>query len=105
MSTPVVSAPVQAAAPVVSSCCGGGMVTAPQMTYGTEVPMGTVMSSETLPMEQGVVYGGETVVESGEAVQASPSDNVVSEGMLESTTTSDLVQPPVAEGTAAPEGN
>jgi hypothetical protein len=86
------------------------MVAAPQMTYGTAVPMGTVMGSETLPMEQGVVYGsevvGETVVESGEAVQTSPSDNVVSEDTLESTTTSDLVQPPAtAESVVAPEDN
>jgi len=47
---------------------------------------GSAMTVESLPVEGGVV-SEETILETGSAVQASPSD---------STVTSDIVEPPVA---------
>jgi len=62
---------------------GNTVMGAPIM--GTTID-GTVMSVDSLPVE-GSVVTGETILETGSAVQASPSD---------STVTSDIVEPPVA---------
>ena len=96
-------APVSVAAPIVSNCCGGSSV-----VYGSSFPVqnafpvqGTIIGAETLPLETGVVTGETILQGTSETVQASPSDTMVKEEMVESTTTS-VVQPPVEADNVAP---
>lgn len=96
-------APVSVAAPIVSNCCGGSSV-----VYGSSFPVqgafpvqGTIIGAETLPLETGVVTGETILQGTSETVQASPSDTMVKEEMVESTATS-VVQPPVEADNVAP---
>ncbi|QEG21086.1 hypothetical protein [Mariniblastus fucicola] len=59
---------------------------APAMQYGVPVE-GTVVTTESLPVD-GAIVSGETILETGETVQSSPSDA--------GTVTSDVVEPPAA---------
>lgn len=107
VSAPIVSAPI-VSAPIVSApvspCCGGAIsspiVTASGLFNSSStgdplqdgLPPGAVIISSSVVGEDSVA--GETILETGEVAQDSPSDS--------GTVTSDIVEPPAAPSDEAP---